>query len=104
MRFITYTDNLNLWHSCMRNKTIILFTLLLIVATVNAQQQPPAQLPSLLEGTTVQTPVLHDNENPDDFIRHHIFVKVSTSKNTVYAGEPLLVTYRLYTSLNSQAR
>jgi hypothetical protein len=88
----------------MTNKRIILFALLLIVATVNAQQQPPAQLPSLLEGTTVQTPVLHDNENPDDFIRHHIFVKVSTSKNTVYAGEPLLVTYRLYTSLNSQAR
>jgi hypothetical protein len=74
-----------------------------MAAHVNAQQQPPAQLPSLLEGTT-RMPVLHDNENPDDFIRSHIFVKVSASKNTVYAGEPLLVTYRLYTSLNSQAR
>jgi hypothetical protein len=88
----------------MINKPVILFTLLLIVATVNAQQQPPAQLPSLLDGTTMQTPVLHNNENPDDFIRSHIFVKVSTSKNTAYAGEPILVTYRLYTSLNSQAR
>ncbi|HEY6976715.1 MAG TPA: BatD family protein [Chitinophagaceae bacterium] len=87
----------------MIHKTTILLTLLLTVANVKAQQQPPAQLPSLLEGTT-QMPVLHDNENPDDFIRSHIFVKVSASKNTVYAGEPLLVTYRLYTSLNSQAR
>jgi len=74
-----------------------------MAAHVSAQQQPPAQLPSLLEGTT-QMPVLHDNDNPDDFIRSNIFVKVSASKNTVYAGEPLLVTYRLYTSLNSQAR
>ena len=63
----------------MINKAIILFTLLLMVATLNAQQQPPAQLPSLLEGTT-EMPVLHDNENPDDFIRSHIFVKVSASK------------------------
>ena len=87
----------------MTNRATILVTLLLIVATVKAQQQPPAQLPSLLEGTT-EMAVLHDNENPDDFIRSHIFVKVSTSKNTVFEGEPLLVTYRLYTSLNSQAR
>jgi hypothetical protein len=87
----------------MKNKTMILVTLLLMVATGNAQQQPPAQLPSLLEGTT-QMPVLHDNETPDDFIRSHIFVRVAASKNTVYEGEPLLVTYRLYTSLNSQAR
>jgi hypothetical protein len=102
--FITYTTGLFLHrHSCMMNKAIILFAFLLMIAVVHAQQ-PPAQLPSLLEGTTMQMPVLQDNETPDDFIRRHVFVKASASKSIVYAGESLLVTYRLYTSLNSQAR
>ncbi len=104
MLFITYTSNPNFaQHSYMMNKVTILFALLLIVAAAYAQQ-PPAQLPSLLEGTTMQMPVLNDNENPDDFIRKHVFVKATASKKTVYTGEPLLVTYRLYTSLNNQAR
>src|SRR6266542_2837963 len=101
--FITYTTSLILPGVVMMNKAVIVFSLLLIVAVVHAQQ-PPAQLPSLLEGTTMQIPVLQDNEMPENFMRSHIFVKASASKSTVYAGEPLLVTYRLYTSLNSQAR
>jgi len=77
--------------------------LFLIIATcVNAQ--PPAQLPSLLDGSTIQMPVLHKHEDPLTFIKKNIFVKVSASKNTVFTGEPILVTYKLYTSLNSHAR
>lgn len=76
--------------------------LLLITAYVNAQ--PPTQLPSLLDGSTIQMPVLHKHEDPLAFIRKNIFVKVTASKNSVFTGEPVLVTYKLYTSLNSHAR
>ena len=84
-------------------KHLFLFALLLPCLYVNAQQ-PPSQLPSLLDGTTIQMPVLHENEDPDEFIHKNIFIKVWASKTTAYAGEPILVTYKLYTSLNSQAR
>jgi len=79
---------------------IVLF--LLIATCVNAQ--PPSQLPSLLDGSTIQMPVLHKHEDPLAFIKKNVFVKVSASKNTVFTGEPILVTYKLYTSLNSHAR
>src|SRR5689334_18348160 len=80
----------------------ILFLFLLVALHVCAQT--PAQLPSLLDGSTIQMPVLHEHEDPNSFIEKNIFVKVSASKSIVYAGEPILVTYKLYTSLNSQAR
>lgn len=84
-------------------KNLILFALLFIVVHIHAQQ-PPSQLPSLLDGTTIQMPVLNEKEDPNEFIHKNIFVKVWASKTTAYAGEPILVTYKLYTSLNSQAR
>jgi hypothetical protein len=77
------------------------FLLLMIGSCLNAQ---PTQLPSLLDGTTIQMPVLHQKEDPLAFIKKNIFVKVTASKNTVFTGEPILVTYKLYTSLNSHAR
>lgn len=80
-----------------------LFAFLIFALHVNAQQ-PPAQLPSLLDGTSIQMPVLHEKEDPAEFLQKNIFVKVSVSKTSAYAGEPILVTYKLYTSLNSQAR
>jgi hypothetical protein len=79
------------------------FILCLFFATC-VEAQPPAQLPSLLDGSTIQMPVLHKNEDPLEFIKKNIFVKVTASKNTVFAGEPILVTYKLFTSLNSHAR
>ena len=84
-------------------KIVVLFAMLLSCSVLFAQQ-PPAQLPSLLDGTGTQLPLLHSNEKPEDFIHKNIFVKVTAAKNTVYAGEPFLVTYKLYTALNSQAR
>jgi hypothetical protein len=80
------------------------FFVLFLLITACVKAQPPAQLPSLLDGSTIQMPVLHQNENPLEFIKKNIFVKVSASKNTVFTGEPVLVTYKLYTSLNSHAR
>src|SRR5689334_24898943 len=80
-----------------------LFALFFLVA-ISVNAQPPAQLPSLVDGSTIQMPVLHKDEDPLTFIRKNIFVKVTASKSTVFAGEPVLVIYKLYTSLNSHAR
>jgi len=85
------------------NKIVILFALVLSCSALLAQQ-PPAQLPSLLDGTGMQLPLLRSNEKPEDFIQKNIFIEVTTVKKNVYVGEPFLVTYKLYTALNSQAR
>lgn len=80
------------------------FSVLFLLITACVKAQPPAQLPSLLDGSTIQMPVLHQNEDPLEFIKKNIFVKATASKSTVFTGEPLLVTYKLYTSLNGHAR
>lgn len=43
------------------------------------------------------------NETPGEKISTHIFIKASLSKETCYAGEPLLLTYKLYTALGSRS-
>ena len=67
-------------------------------------QQTPTQLPSLFGGDDIQMPSLNANESPQDIIRKNIFVKATISKKKLYVGEPALVTYQLYTALNSQSR
>jgi hypothetical protein len=52
----------------------------------------------------VQDPVLKPGERPDEKIRNNIFVKVFTSKSSCYVGEPILVTYKLYTGLKSESK
>ncbi|MEP7317929.1 MAG: BatD family protein [Panacibacter sp.] len=84
------------------NKIVVSLVMLFSYAALFAQQ-PPAQLPSLLDGMDAQY-LVRVNEKPEDIIRKNIFVKVAAAKNTVYTGEPLLVTYKLYTALSSQAR
>ncbi len=79
-----------------------IFIILLNAVTNCYAQQPPAQLPSLIEGGTGQLPLFREKAN--EMIRKNIFVKVESGKQSVYAGEPFLVTYKFYTALNSQAR
>jgi hypothetical protein len=43
------------------------------------------------------------NETPGEKISAHIFIKASLSKETCYAGEPLLLSYKLYTRLQSRS-
>lgn len=50
-----------------------------------------------------QTPVLHDGEKPEDIIRRNMFVRVMSAKKNVFVGEPFLVTYKLYTTLNRES-
>src|SRR5215471_18577094 len=84
-------------------KRYYLFVFLILCLQLHAQT-PPAQLPSLLDGTTIQMPVIHKDEDPHEFIRKNVFVKVWANKTKAFEGEPVLVTYKLYTPLNSEAR
>ena len=48
--------------------------------------------------------VLKPGENPRDKIKKGLFVKVLVDKNSCYVGEPLVVTYKLYTRVSSESR
>lgn len=85
------------------NKILLILFLGLVPVMLYAQQ-PPAQLPSLLEDSYTRTPILHNNENAEEIIRKSIFVKAYASDEKVYAGQPVLVTYKLYTCIFCKSR
>ncbi len=47
--------------------------------------------------------ILKTGENADEKIRNNIFIRVVADKSTCYVGEPVLVTYKLYTRLKSES-
>jgi hypothetical protein len=47
--------------------------------------------------------ILKKGENLSQKINKNIFIKVVTNKNTCFVGEPVLVTYKLYTRLKSES-
>lgn len=47
--------------------------------------------------------ILKKGENVADKINKNIFVKVDATKTSCYVGEPILVTYKLYTRLKSES-
>jgi hypothetical protein len=47
--------------------------------------------------------ILKKGENITDKINRNIFIKVDASKTSCYVGEPILVTYKLYTRLKSES-
>ena len=48
--------------------------------------------------------VLRKGENAADKIKNNLFVKLDVSKNSCYAGEPIVATYRLFSRLKSTSR
>jgi hypothetical protein len=46
---------------------------------------------------------LYGQEDPQQKIAQNLFCKAETSKNSVYAGEPVLVTFKLYSALQSNS-
>jgi len=48
--------------------------------------------------------VLRPGENAADVIKRNLFVKVQVSKNKCYVGEPIVATFKLYSSLRSESR
>lgn len=47
--------------------------------------------------------ILQKGENIEDKISKNLFVKVEADKTTCYIGEPVVVTYKLYTRLKSES-
>lgn len=47
--------------------------------------------------------ILKKGENPKQKINKNIFLKVITNKSTCFIGEPIVVTYKLYTRLKSES-
>ena len=51
-----------------------------------------------------KTSILKPGENISQKIKKNLFVKVSSNKQNCFVGEPILVTYKLYTRLHSQSK
>lgn len=47
--------------------------------------------------------ILRKGENPLDKIKKNMFVRVEVDKRSVYVGEPVVATYKLYTRLKSES-
>jgi hypothetical protein len=47
--------------------------------------------------------IIKKGENLSDKIQKNIFIKVDVNKNSCYVGEPVVVTYKLYTRLKSES-
>ncbi len=48
--------------------------------------------------------ILKPGENISEKIKKNLFVKVQANKTTCYLGEPIVVTYKLYSRLRSESR
>lgn len=53
--------------------------------------------------TTSPQSINRDSINVENIIKRSMFVKVSVSKNKIFVGEPVMVLYKFYTSVNGQA-
>lgn len=47
--------------------------------------------------------ILRENENPLDKIKKNMFVQADVDKKSVYVGEPVVATYKLFTRLRSES-
>jgi BatD DUF11 like domain len=48
--------------------------------------------------------ILHKNESAVEKIKRNVFVRLEVNKKSVYIGEPIVATYKLYTRVNSESR
>jgi hypothetical protein len=48
--------------------------------------------------------ILRKGETVQEKVRKNLFVKLDVSRRSVYVGEPVVATYKLYTRLNSESR
>ena len=85
----------------MNSRPLILILFLCVYFTAIAQT--PAQLPSLFNDG-YETPTVEKNESPASIIRKSIFVKAIASKTSAYVGEPVIVTYKLYSCIYCRSR
>lgn len=48
--------------------------------------------------------IIRKGETIQDKVRKNLFVRLTVNKRSVYVGEPLVATYKLYTRLNSESK
>ncbi len=82
------------------NRNIIFYILILFCVSLYAPQAK-SQFPSQDDDAFFTAIKIKKGENPEDKLNNNIFVHVITNKNSVFAGEPFLVEYKFYQSLNS---
>jgi BatD DUF11 like domain len=109
--YICITDMATIVHKILY--TALLFTSLTIQAMplpgkiplplFNGSKQPYYTAPGGNEELVYSEYILKTGENADEKIRKNIFIRVVTDKNTCYVGQPVLVTYKLYTRLKSES-
>ena len=86
-----------------------LFTIIFIfcaIIPIALLAQSSVQLPGGVQfkDNNVDIPyVLNANENVNSVIQQNIFIRVNVTKKACFEGEPILVTYKLYTRLQSES-
>ncbi len=89
-------------------KAFVFIAFLIGLCCVKSIAQP-AQLPSLFDEPEAQkeyqkNSVLQRGESPETKIRNLIFIKTFISKKNCFVGEPILVTYQLYTAVSCHSK
>jgi BatD DUF11 like domain len=69
----------------------------------NGPQQFFHNGPGGIEGIVYSEYILKVGENADEKIRKNIFIRAVTDRKTCYVGEPVMVSYKLYTRLKSES-
>lgn len=92
----------------MSRRLGFLATLLMCLLVLRASAQR-SQLPSLFpddeaDNSYAKNSVLKPGEDPQDKIHKLVFIKTNISQKSCYAGEPVLVTYQLYTAIACHSR
>lgn len=88
-------------------KALFVFALIFLCGMKSIAQ--PTQLPSLFGEPDAQkeyqkNSVLQPGENPENKIKSLIFIKTSISKKNCFVGEPIMVTYELYTAVSCHSK
>ncbi len=89
-------------------KTLFVFALIMGLCWMKSIAQP-TQLPSLFGELDAQkeyqkNSVLQRGESPEAKIRSLISIKTSISKKICFVGEPIMVTYELYTAVSCHSK
>ncbi len=93
----------------LRKNCSFCFFLLIFTSDVFAQGKnpPPAQYHDIFSDLPINDAaslsVLKKNENPELKIRKYIFIKSRVSKSVCYVGEPILLSYELYSALQNES-
>lgn len=67
-------------------------------------QAQQLQLPPLFGEPGNKIPVVKGSEKPEEVVKKYVFIKAVQSKKKVFAGEPVLVDYKLFTAVNNKAK